>query len=113
MSARKIPQLISELERRVLSALCAGTMGQERKKLLTELGSYVWQDLEHWILFEALLDCSDSNPKSLRELLPAHLTRKGFPDLDWNNYLAATESRPGEVMKWVARLKTLSAEARH
>jgi hypothetical protein len=38
------------------------------------------------VVFEAIQRLSSSDPKLLREQLPAQTTRMGFPDVNWENY---------------------------
>jgi len=52
------------------------------------LSNHVWQDAEHRVVFEAIQRLSSSDPKLLREQLPAQATRMGFPDVSWDNYFA-------------------------
>jgi hypothetical protein len=39
-------------------------------------------------VFEAIQRLSSSDPKLLREQLPAQTTRMGFPDVSWENYFS-------------------------
>jgi hypothetical protein len=55
---------------------------------MRELSNHIWQDAEHRVVFEAIQRLSSSDPKLLREQLPAQTTRMGFPDVSWENYFS-------------------------
>jgi len=81
---------IHELERETLRALCIRASANARRQYtMRELSNHVWQDAEHRVVFEAIQRLSSSDPRLLREQLPAQTTRMGFPDVDWENYFMA------------------------
>lgn len=75
---------IVELERRVLQVLCGGhadrSVRHTAKRLLT---NYRWREPVHEVIFEALLSIPSDDPVFIRDQLPARMTRKGFPDVAW------------------------------
>ena len=78
---------ILELERETLRALCIRASANARHQdTMRDLSNHVWQDAEHRVVFEAIQRLSSSDPKLLREQLPAQTTRMGFPDVNWENY---------------------------
>ena len=83
---------IFELERGTLCALCIRSSANARHEtVMRELSNHVWQDAEHRVVFEAIQRLSSSDPKLLREQLPAQTTRMGFPDVNWENYFMAAD----------------------
>jgi hypothetical protein len=78
---------IFELERETLRALCIRASANARHQdTMRDLSNHVWQDAEHGVVFEAIQRLSSSDPKLLREQLPAQTTRMGFPDVNWEHY---------------------------
>jgi len=73
---------------------------------MRELSNHVWQDAEHRVVFEAIQRLSSSDPKLLREQLPAQATRMGFPDVSWDNYFAA---QPGTKLDFGSLVRELLA----
>lgn len=45
------------------------------------------------MIYEALVRAERTDPQSLREYLPAQLTRIGFPDIDWMSFFAAEPAK--------------------
>ncbi|HLY59562.1 MAG TPA: hypothetical protein VKV95_02235 [Terriglobia bacterium] len=72
-------------ERRVLRAFCKG----DRKVLDAAaqlLAQYKWREPVHQIIFNCLTGFPAGGPLTLRERLAACATRKGFPDVDWEEF---------------------------
>ena len=89
MPERSEAQRVFELERETLCALCVrGSTDAREPSPMRELSNHVWRDAEHRVVFEAIQRLGSSDPKLLREQLPAQATRMGFPDVSWNNYFA-------------------------
>jgi hypothetical protein len=92
MSQQNPANRVLELERDTLCALCIPASANARREtVMRELSSHVWQDAEHRVVFEAIQRLSSSDPKLLREQLPAQTTRMGFPDVKWENYFMPAE----------------------
>ncbi len=72
----------------------------ERKTLLTVLANYRFADPLHQLIFEAIGEMPGKTPDRLREELPACLTRKGFPAVDFEKYLAPPQAPPAEILAW-------------
>lgn len=72
-------------ERRVLQAFCKADAAVLRNagRLLS---SYRWRESVHQIIFTCLSSVSTGGPLSLRERLAACATRKGFPDINWEEF---------------------------
>jgi hypothetical protein len=62
--------------------------GAARRAVLEALREYAWQEEEHRVVFEALARVRSGDAISLREQLPAHATRMGFPEVEWQLYFA-------------------------
>ena len=77
------------LEKLILRVLCAGTpQGSVKDTLPPLLQAYKWQSTLHRAIFNAIVAFPSDNPKVLRQLLPAKLTRMGFPDVEWDEIFA-------------------------
>jgi len=84
-------QRVFELERETICALCIrASLNAQHLTTMRELSNHIWQDAEHRVVFEAIQRLSSSDPKLLREQLPAQATRMGFPDVSWENYFSPT-----------------------
>jgi len=104
---------LSELERVVLRTLCAEAVPSAASEAAKrELKNYPWHDPEHRVVFEALQEARGSSLISLREQLPTHATRLGFPDVDWQNYFdrGGSGRKSEDIGKLVRDLKSASAE---
>ena len=75
-----------KIERLVLRALCTGTpQGPVRKTARRLLRNYSWREPVHRVIFEAL-ECIPSDlPEDIRSRLPARLTLKGYPAVDFED----------------------------
>src|SRR5258708_21636755 len=72
-------------ERRVLQALCQG----DSNLLKTSehlLSGYGWREPIHQIIFICLAGFAAGGPLTLRERLAECATRKGFPDVNWEEF---------------------------
>jgi hypothetical protein len=89
MQKQSQTQQVFELERETLCALCVrASLNAQHPTAMRELSNHIWQDAEHRVVFEAIQRLSSSDPKLLREQLPAQTTRMGFPDVSWENYFS-------------------------
>jgi hypothetical protein len=92
--AGKIKEQIVEMERAVLRAMCGGSLAPAQIKAAREaLREYAWRDEEHRVVFEALARMRNADAIPLRQQLPAHATRMGFPDVDWPLYFDPISQR--------------------
>ncbi len=107
MPKRSEAQRVFELERETLCALCIrGSANARETTVMRELSNHIWQDAEHAVVFEAIQRLSSSDPKLLREQLPAQATRMGFPDVSWDNYFAP---QPGARLDFSLLVRELLA----
>ena len=89
MQEQSQTQQVFELERETLCALCVrASLNAQHPTAMRELSNHIWQDAEHRVVVEAIQRLSSSDPKLLREQLPAQTTRMGFPDVSWENYFS-------------------------
>jgi hypothetical protein len=73
----------SEIERRLLAALCAPSLDEEtRAQLFDRLARHKFAGPDHEVIFQALLKMRATPARHIRETLGASLTRLGFPDID-------------------------------
>jgi hypothetical protein len=97
------------LEILALRLLCAGTsQGVVRGGLIPLLRGYRWQNTLHQAVFNAIVSIPSESPEFLQQLLPAKLTRMGFPDVEWEE-LFRPLSMPGEEA--VALVRTMGGDA--
>jgi hypothetical protein len=76
-------------EKLALRLLCVGTpQGPVKEVLIPLLRGYPWQSTLHQAIFDALAAAASSDPELIRRLLPAKLTRMGFPDVEWEELFA-------------------------
>jgi hypothetical protein len=80
MPTKDDDQSVVDSERQVLRALCQGAL--DSRANLNTFRSYRWRDSVHQIIFNFLISMPGANAELIREQLPAHLTRRGFPDFD-------------------------------
>ena len=78
-----------QIELMILRALCLGTpQGSVKEIARSLLRDYRWHNPFHEAVWNALYSLPSENPEVLRQLLPAKLTRLGFPDVEWEEFLA-------------------------
>jgi hypothetical protein len=95
-----------ELERRVLEALCNDGAGkQEREIARRGLADYRWREPVHQAIFEIIISFPSLSSQALREQLPAQLTRRGFPDFDFESLFDHPEFAPNEFERLVRKLR--------
>lgn len=100
--------LIVEIERQVLQAMCQGTA----EGSVLELGKrtlvrYRWREFLHQVIFEVLAGLPGDFPGVIREQLPARLTRKGFPDVSWEDFFRPHALAKQEVERRMRQLADL------
>jgi hypothetical protein len=78
---------IVEAERRVLQALCQGTpQGSVRATARSVLGAYRWREPLHRVILDVVLSIPADDTEVIRTQLPARLTRRGFPDVEFEEF---------------------------
>jgi hypothetical protein len=69
---------------------------------------YHWVEPIHQEVFQALLRLPGNTPATLRNQLPAILTRRGFPDFDLNAFFEPAKLSKSEVMRLMEFLTSKS-----
>jgi hypothetical protein len=78
---------IIETERQLLQALCQESCEESvRESDRRALAEYGWRDPVHDIIFRFVVAQSKGVGIPLRERLSSLLTRKGFPDVEWEEF---------------------------
>jgi hypothetical protein len=95
----------SALERQVLAALCAGTReGSVREMARKHLAAYAWSEAAHQTIFEIVMGFPSAGEAALRDQLPARLTRRGFPDFDFDDLFACPQPSDAQAEEWMRQL---------
>jgi len=102
---------ILDLERLVLTALCASVgLGGRRELILSALSRHQWRAPEHRVVYEALTRMPSADPGAICAELPAMATRMGFPDVDWDAYfLPGADPAATEIEELIKRLAAACA----
>lgn len=95
----------AEIERRLLAALCAATLGPEmRAQIVERLSSHTFANRDHEIIFQALAKMPPATAKHIRETLSARLTRLGFPDIDVGPIFEFSQPPPDTIKALLQQL---------
>jgi hypothetical protein len=101
--AERLPN--AEIERRLLSALCATTLDREMRALiLGRLRTHTFADRDHEIIFQALAKMPPATAEHIRETLSARLTLLGFPDIDVEPILGLPPPSPDTITALLQQL---------
>ena len=88
-----------------LRMLCGGTShGDVRDELIPLLRGYVWKSTLHHAIFNAIAAIPSDDPEVLHQLLPAKLTRMGFPDVEWHELFAPPSLSRNEAIAAVRQM---------
>jgi hypothetical protein len=86
------------LERNTLRFLCSVLLkGGTRGEICRLLDPGVFQDPLRRVVFEEIRELGAIDSRRLRELLPARVTNRGFPDFDLKSFLAPPEVSEKEI----------------
>lgn len=86
------------LERNTLRFLCSVLIkGGTRGEICRLLDPSVFQDPLRRVVFEEIRELGSIDSPRLRELLPARVTNRGFPDFDLQSFLAPHEVTENEI----------------
>lgn len=92
------PASRSLLERNTLRFLCSVLIkGGTRGEICRLLNPDVFQDPLRRVVFEEICQLGSIDSRRLRELLPARVTNRGFPDFDLHSFLAPHEVTEKEI----------------
>ena len=101
--AERLPN--DEIERRLLSALCATALDPEMRALiLKRLSAHTFANRDHEIIFQALAKIPLAPAEHIRETLSARLTRLGFPDIDVEPILEFSPPSPDTITALLQQL---------
>lgn len=111
MPEQRSSDTVTELERRILRALCGRECSAgEWSALASPLAEYCWQDPDHRVVHEALTAIRCPDAETRRGQLPAQATRMGFPDVDWKVYFEPEELPEPALEDLIRRLKAETPE---
>jgi hypothetical protein len=111
MQGKRPSPRISEIERRILRALCqCANANTAREQPLHELENHRWHEPEHRTVYEALEGAGRCSGKPLREQLSAEAVRMGFPDVDWAAYFEAPDSVAADLPELLRELRAAVRE---
>jgi hypothetical protein len=100
---------IRAAEFQVLRAMCTGTpQGTVWDKGMLLLGTYPFQDVVHQLIFDVLQEINTDLPEIIRQQLAARLTRKGFPAVDTEKFLAAHPLTNAQALELMRKLREWS-----
>lgn len=88
----------TRLERNTLRFLCSVLIKEgTRGEICRLLDPGVFQDPLRRVVFEEIRQLGSIDSRRLRELLPACVTNRGFPDFDLHDFLSPYEVREKEI----------------
>ena len=100
------------LQKNTLRFLCSVLIKSgTRSEICKLLAPSVFDDPLHRVVFEEIRDLGSIDSRRLRELLPARVSNRGFPDFDLNELLApreVTEKQIDQLFESVLQLLDLS-----
>ncbi len=87
-----------QLQKNTLRFLCSVLIKSgTRSEICKLLDPIVFDDPLHRVVFEEIRELGSIDSRRLRELLPARVTIRGFPDFDLNELLAPREVTEKEI----------------
>lgn len=87
-----------QLQKNTLRFLCSVLIKSgTRLEICKLLDASVFEDPLHRVIFEEIRDMGSIDSRRLRELLPARVTNRGFPDFDLRDLLAPYEVSEREI----------------
>jgi len=87
-----------QLERNTLRFLCSVLIKSgTRVEICNLLDPGVFEDPLQRVVFEEIRDLGSISSRRLRELLPARVSNRGFPDFDLKELLAPHEATEKEI----------------
>src|SRR5579859_7256703 len=106
MPSRSDERSILDAERRLLRALCQESCPvPARESAKNALVDYLWREPVHEIIFSFVVVQPATAPIPLRDQLPGLLTRKGFPDVDWELFfqpVSISETKLADLVRELA-----------
>lgn len=108
------PQAVEERRRQVewelLRALCSGVLAEtKRREALALLANHNFSDPIRQAIFNEVEKIGRAPAAFLRQELPARLTRRGFPDLDFEGLFAPSPLPAERALELVRELVRAAA----
>jgi hypothetical protein len=89
-----------QLERDTLRLLCSVLIKSgTRQEICRLIDPAVFQDPLQRVMFEEIRDLGAIESRRLRQLLPARVTNRGFPDFDLHEFLAPHQATEEDIEK--------------
>jgi hypothetical protein len=102
-----------QLERKALRLLLSDLLQPAtRVELLRLMDEELFADDLHRVVYEEMREMGRVEARKLRELLPARITNRGFPNFDWNDFLGAKVATEKEIEELYASVLRM-IEVRH
>lgn len=112
MKAKQV-QMDARLERDALRLLCSVLIQPvTRLELARLLDPSLFQEIIHRVMFEEIRGMGAVSSPKLRELLPARITIRGFPDFDLREFLSPDFVSAAEIERLFASVLGM-IEVRH
>lgn len=70
------------------------------------LRHYTWQLPLHQVIFDVLAGIPSNDSTTICQLLPAKLVRRGFPEVEWEEFFAPLTLSRDEILALVRRMAT-------
>jgi len=97
---------ITAMELAVVRALCTGVLqGSTRQQVLRWLDTYAFRDVIHQLIFDTVREIRPEPPELIRQQLPARLTQKGFPEVDFEKFLTPPGLSSSEALELAEKLR--------
>lgn len=97
---------LGDLERHLLQALCNEGAGKQGREVARRgLAGYRWHEPVHQAIFEIVMSFPSASVHALREQLPARLTRRGFPDFEFESLFEPLGLASGELQQLITKLR--------
>jgi len=97
---------LPDLERRVLCVLCSdGAEREARETARRGLANYHWRLAVHQAVFDVIITFPSVSSRALRDQLPGRLTRRGFPDFDFEELFDLLKPEAGELEELIRKLR--------
>lgn len=95
---------IIQTERLVLQVLCQDSPEGFRKAGRKTLKAYRWREPVHEAIFHILMTIQSDSSDLIRDQLPSRLTRKGFPDVAWEDFFEPHALTKQDAIRLMRRL---------
>ncbi|MHB8653925.1 MAG: hypothetical protein ACYDA9_08615 [Terriglobia bacterium] len=97
---------VIDAERLILRALCQESCpAPARESAKSALADYRWREPVHEIIFSFVVVQPATAPIPMGDQLPGLLTRKGFPDVDWELFFqpaSISETKLADLVRELA-----------